>query len=109
MNRERIVSCPSVFNVVVSAGLHKEGLDSSFADEGSCNIDVRDAATITHTEFLQEYAYTKPVILRGITDNTEFRFLCSKPSLLKEYQDKIVRLSTANTHSYRKALVTVPS
>ncbi|KAK3525376.1 hypothetical protein QTP86_031251 [Hemibagrus guttatus] len=78
------------------------GLDSSLADEGSCNIDVRDATTTTHTQFLQEYAYTKPVILRGVTDNTKFQFLCSKPNLLREYRDKTVRLSTANTHSYRK-------
>ncbi|KAB5517633.1 hypothetical protein PHYPO_G00169420 [Pangasianodon hypophthalmus] len=78
------------------------GLDSSLADEGICNIDIRDATTITHTQFLQEYAYAKPVILRGVTDNTKFRFLCSKPSLLREYRDKTVRLSTANTHSYRK-------
>ncbi|KAF7686484.1 hypothetical protein HF521_015846 [Silurus meridionalis] len=49
-----------------------------------------DAATITHRQFLQEYAYSKPVILRGLTDNTKFRFLCSKQSLLKEYQDKTI-------------------
>ncbi|KAI4900796.1 hypothetical protein NFI96_026300, partial [Prochilodus magdalenae] len=78
------------------------GLDSSLGDEGDCNIEIRDVASITHTEFLQEYAYTRPVILRGVSDNTKFRFLCSKASLLREYRDKTVRLSTANTHSYRK-------
>uniref|UniRef100_A0A3Q4I1B1 Jumonji domain containing 8 n=1 Tax=Neolamprologus brichardi TaxID=32507 RepID=A0A3Q4I1B1_NEOBR len=48
------------------------------------------------------YAYSRPVILRGLTDNTKFRLLCSKWSLLREYGARRVRLSTANTYSYRK-------
>lgn len=78
------------------------GLDSKIEDEGECNIEIRDANSITHTEFIEEYAYAKPVILRGLTDNTKFRILCSKANLLREYAEKTVRLSTANTHSYRK-------
>ncbi|TRY97310.1 hypothetical protein DNTS_020595, partial [Danionella cerebrum] len=68
------------------------GLESSLEDEGQCNIEIRDA----------KYAYAKPVIIRGLTDNTKFRFLCSKSNLLREFSNKTVRLSTANTHSYRK-------
>lgn len=78
------------------------GLDSSIEDEGECNIEIRDVNSITHTEFIEEYAYAKPVILRGLTDNTKFRVQCSKANLLREYAEKTVRLSTANTHSYRK-------
>ncbi|MEQ2173295.1 hypothetical protein GOODEAATRI_030656, partial [Goodea atripinnis] len=48
------------------------------------------------------YAFSRPVVLRGLTDNTKFQRLCSKSSLLEKYGSLKVRLSTANTHSYRK-------
>lgn len=32
----------------------------------------------------------------------KFQFLCSKSSLLQQYGERMVRLSTANTYSYRK-------
>ncbi|XP_028842700.1 jmjC domain-containing protein 8-like [Denticeps clupeoides] len=79
-----------------------QGAEFSLKDEGPCNIDIRDLTSLTHGEFLQQYAYTRPLIIRGITDNTRFRFLCSRASLLSEYGDRTVRLSTANTHSYSK-------
>uniref|UniRef100_A0A3Q0SKR4 Jumonji domain containing 8 n=1 Tax=Amphilophus citrinellus TaxID=61819 RepID=A0A3Q0SKR4_AMPCI len=53
-------------------------------------------------EFTEVYAFSRPVIIRGLTDNTKFRLLCSKSSLLTEYGSRRVRLSTANTYSYRK-------
>lgn len=47
--------------------------------------------------------YTKRLLYKGIsTLFQKFRFLCSKASLLQEYGQRKVRLSTANTHSYRK-------
>lgn len=76
--------------------------DYRLNDEGPCNIDVLDGSSISHREFIERYAYSRPVILRGLTDNSKFRFLCSKSSLLEEYGDRRVRLSTANTYSYRK-------
>uniref|UniRef100_A0A8D2DQD5 Jumonji domain containing 8 n=1 Tax=Sciurus vulgaris TaxID=55149 RepID=A0A8D2DQD5_SCIVU len=48
------------------------------------------------------YAFVKPVILQGLTDNSRFRALCSRERLLTSFGDNIVRLSTANTYSYRK-------
>uniref|UniRef100_A0A1A8CFJ8 Jumonji domain containing 8 n=1 Tax=Nothobranchius kadleci TaxID=1051664 RepID=A0A1A8CFJ8_NOTKA len=71
-------------------------------DEGLCNIDVLEGSELSHQDFINRYAFSRPVILRGLTDNTKFRFLCSKPSLLAAYGSMKVRLSTANTHSYRK-------
>nr|XP_020443586.1 jmjC domain-containing protein 8 [Monopterus albus] len=71
-------------------------------DEGHCNADVLDSSSLSYHEFIERYAYNKPVIIRGLTDNTKFRLLCSKSSLLEEYGDRTVRLSTANTYSYRK-------
>ncbi|KAF3845891.1 hypothetical protein F7725_002969 [Dissostichus mawsoni] len=77
--------------------------DSGFRlqDEGDCNIDILDGFSLSH----QQYAYSRPVILRGLTDNTRFRSLCSKASLLEEYGARKVRLSTANTFSYRKVIL----
>ncbi|XP_034046092.1 jmjC domain-containing protein 8 [Thalassophryne amazonica] len=74
----------------------------SLHDEVPCNIDVVDASVLSHHQFIQHYGYNKPVIIRGLTDNSKFRLLCSKSDLLKKYGDWKVRLSTANTYSYRK-------
>ncbi|XP_040047027.2 jmjC domain-containing protein 8 [Gasterosteus aculeatus] len=79
-------------------------LNSEFRlqDEGLCNIDVLDGSSVSHQHFIERYAFRRPVILRHVTDNTRFRSLCSRSSLLEEYGERRVRLSTANTHSYRK-------
>nr|XP_057905590.1 jmjC domain-containing protein 8 isoform X2 [Doryrhamphus excisus] len=76
-----------------SQGLHHEG---------PCNIEVLDGSSLSLRGFLDRYAYSTPVVIRGVTDNTEFRSLCSKSTLLDEYGERKVRLSTANTHSYTK-------
>ncbi|XP_067088383.1 jmjC domain-containing protein 8 [Osmerus mordax] len=74
----------------------------SLTDDGSCNIDILDGVSLSYREFIDRYAYSKPVILRSVTDNMKFKFLCSKSNLLQEYGDRKVRLSTANTFSYKK-------
>ncbi|XP_012593299.2 jmjC domain-containing protein 8 isoform X3 [Microcebus murinus] len=48
------------------------------------------------------YAFLRPVILQGLTDNSKFRALCSRERLLASFGERVVRLSTANTYSYRK-------
>ncbi|XP_055991043.1 jmjC domain-containing protein 8 isoform X2 [Sorex fumeus] len=48
------------------------------------------------------YAFSRPVILAGRVDNSRFRALCSRERLLASFGDRVVRLSTANTYSYRK-------
>ncbi|XP_055220798.2 jmjC domain-containing protein 8 isoform X3 [Gorilla gorilla gorilla] len=48
------------------------------------------------------YAFVRPVILQGLTDNSRFRALCSRERLLASFGDRVVRLSTANTYSYHK-------
>ncbi|XP_067912440.1 jmjC domain-containing protein 8 isoform X6 [Heterodontus francisci] len=68
--------------------------------KGPCSVEVRDS--LTYSEFLHRYAYTKPVIIRGISQNEKFQALCSKQSLLQEFGNRLVRLSTANTYSYQK-------
>ncbi|KAM8825429.1 jmjC domain-containing protein 8 [Synchiropus picturatus] len=71
-------------------------------DEGPCNIDVLESSAISYGQFMHRYAYSGPVIIRGLTDNSEFRRWTSRNRLLKDFGDLRVRLSTANTFSYRK-------
>ncbi|XP_069066650.1 jmjC domain-containing protein 8 isoform X3 [Pleurodeles waltl] len=63
-------------------------------------------AILCHVDYLEVdggwYAFSRPVILQGITNNLGFQALCTKEMLLKEFGDRMVRLSTANTYSYEK-------
>ncbi|XP_075873100.1 jmjC domain-containing protein 8 [Nelusetta ayraudi] len=79
--------------------------ESRLQDEGPCTIDVWEATQLSYQQFTERYAYSRPVILRGLTDNTKFRSLCSKSKLLAAFGDRKVELSTANTFSYRKVRV----
>ncbi|KAG8539826.1 hypothetical protein GDO81_020300 [Engystomops pustulosus] len=74
---------------------------SPVQEEERCTVERRDGA-ITYSEFIEQYAYKRPVIIQGITDNSEFRSLCRREKLLQMYGDRSVRLSTANTYSYDK-------
>ena len=47
------------------------------ATPGPCNIDIRDN-TMTQQEFINEYAFTKPVIVRDSNNNDLFRALARK-------------------------------
>ncbi|XP_006005586.1 jmjC domain-containing protein 8 isoform X1 [Latimeria chalumnae] len=69
--------------------------------EGPCNVEVKNS-TLTYSEFIQKFAFSRPVVIRGITNNSEFQRLCSKRHLLEQHGDQMVRLSTANTYSYQK-------
>ncbi|KAM9745018.1 LOW QUALITY PROTEIN: jmjC domain-containing protein 8 [Menidia menidia] len=74
-------------------------------DEGFCSVDRLEAASLSQQQFLDRYAYSRPVIIRGLTDNTDFRLMCSRSNLLREFGSSKIRLSTANTFSYRKVEV----
>ncbi|XP_058510081.1 jmjC domain-containing protein 8 isoform X2 [Solea solea] len=76
--------------------------DVRLEDDSRCDVDVLDASSLSYQQFLERYAYSRPVVLRALTNNTNFRLLCSKWTLLQEYGGRTVRLSTANTYSYRK-------
>ncbi|XP_028616641.1 jmjC domain-containing protein 8 [Grammomys surdaster] len=83
-------------------GWKQSGLGTAAAvkEEERCTVERR--AHLTYSEFMQHYAFLKPVILQGLTDNSRFRALCSRENLLASFGDNIVRLSTANTYSYQK-------
>ncbi|XP_028904840.1 GATOR complex protein WDR24 isoform X2 [Ornithorhynchus anatinus] len=70
------------------------------AEEERCTVERR--VDLTFSEFVHRYAFSKPVILQGLTDNSLFRDLCSRDRLLAAFGERPVRLSTANTYSYQK-------
>ncbi|XP_061182388.1 uncharacterized protein LOC133190718 [Saccostrea echinata] len=77
------------------------------ANPGPCTVEVRKADSLSQEEFIQRYAYTKPVIIQHATDNSKFYRICEKDSMLEKYGSKKIRLSSANTHSYDKRDVTL--
>ncbi|XP_048465626.1 jmjC domain-containing protein 8 [Rhincodon typus] len=101
----RILLAVLLLAVGDAGGLQADGgwktdRSTQMIDQGPCNVELRDS--LTYSEFVHQYAYSKPVIIRGITTNEQFRALCSKQSLLQEFGNRLVRLSTANTYSYQK-------
>ncbi|NXE70366.1 JMJD8 protein, partial [Calcarius ornatus] len=70
-------------------------------EEPRCTVERADAS-LTYSLFLQRFAFSRPVILGGVTDNSAFRALCTREKLLAAFGPFPVRLSTANTYSYRK-------
>ncbi|XP_058893294.1 jmjC domain-containing protein 8 isoform X5 [Kogia breviceps] len=76
------------------------GTPAAVAEEERCTVERR--ADLSYAEFVQRYAFSRPVILQGLTDNSRFRDLCSRQRLLALFGDSVVRLSTANTYSYQK-------
>ncbi|KAK7502296.1 hypothetical protein BaRGS_00006249 [Batillaria attramentaria] len=81
--------------------------DKLLATPGPCTIEVRDAEDLTQEEFLSRYAFSQPVVIKGATDNSAFINDCKREVMLKKYGAKVIRLSSANTYSYRKVDVTL--
>ncbi|XP_075371051.1 jmjC domain-containing protein 8 isoform X1 [Mycteria americana] len=79
-------------------------LPGTVPEEERCTVERADAS-LTYSVFLQRFAFSRPVILRGVTDNSAFRALCTREKLLAAFGARPVRLSTANTYSYRKVAV----
>ena len=46
------------------------------------------------------YAYRTPLLIKTGNENSRFRSLCRKDSMLKNWGDAVVTLSSANTYSY---------
>ncbi|NXS23014.1 JMJD8 protein, partial [Mystacornis crossleyi] len=76
-------------------------LAGAVPEEPRCTVERADAS-LTYSLFLQRFAFSRPVILGGVTDNSAFRALCTREKLLAAFGPFPVRLSTANTYSYRK-------
>ncbi|CAH1794184.1 unnamed protein product, partial [Owenia fusiformis] len=74
------------------------------AHPGPCNVDTVDYS-LSQTDFMSIYATEKPFVIRGATHNEHFRTVSTKDIMLKEYGQRKVILSSANTHSYTKVEV----
>lgn len=79
--------------------------EDRIAQPGPCNIAVEDGS-LTQEEFIERYAYTAPVVIKGATDNKVFRSLTQRSALLEGYGHTTVRLSSANSYSYAKRDIT---
>ncbi|XP_054849636.1 jmjC domain-containing protein 8 [Eublepharis macularius] len=93
--------CSGVLGSLESDGGWLTSGHASLLEEDSCTVERRDAS-LTYSQFIEQYAFSRPVILQGITNNTEFQACCTKEKLSARFGDHLVRLSTANTYSYRK-------
>uniref|UniRef100_A0A1X7VSF6 JmjC domain-containing protein n=1 Tax=Amphimedon queenslandica TaxID=400682 RepID=A0A1X7VSF6_AMPQE len=76
---------------------------------GPCNIKRlnRNQDTLSQEEFVKKFAYNEPVILINVTDQTEFRMHSTREQLLSKYGNYSITVTTANTHSYPKAEMTL--
>ncbi|XP_056661722.1 jmjC domain-containing protein 8 isoform X4 [Monodelphis domestica] len=92
-----LIRCKS--GIPVSGGWELNG-HLALEEEDQCTVDRR--ANLTYTEFIHQYAFSRPVILQRFTNNSLFQDLCSKEKLLAEFGGFRIRLSTANTYSYQK-------
>lgn len=74
-------------------------------ENGPCNIPVL-TVPISKKEFLDKYAFTSPVIFRfseqEMSKNQKFQQKCQLDNLKKEFGDKYVTVSSANTYSYKR-------
>jgi len=75
-------------------------------DNGKCNIDRVDGNKLNQNEFVNEYAFTKPLIIENI-DNTEFQRLTTRSQILKDWTGVPIVLNSANTHSYKRVESTI--
>uniref|UniRef100_A0A674HDT4 Jumonji domain containing 8 n=2 Tax=Passeriformes TaxID=9126 RepID=A0A674HDT4_TAEGU len=87
--------------VPVPSGVSRCRLAGTVPEEPRCTVERADAS-LTYPLFLQRFAFSRPLILGGVTDNSAFRALCTREKLLAAFGPFPVRLSTANTYSYRK-------
>ncbi|XP_076033779.1 jmjC domain-containing protein 8-like [Oratosquilla oratoria] len=79
--------------------------EDRIAQPGPCNIEVVDKE-LSFKGFIDEFAFTKPVVLRHVTNNKKFKCLTKRSALLDRYGHTTVRLSSANSYSYDKRDIT---
>lgn len=87
------------FNAAVFALVLTRAFFVMSTESSPCNIDRRNNLTVK--EFVAHYRDRKPVIVRGVTDNSRTRSLTEKNILLKRLGSSVLRLSTANSYTGR--------
>jgi len=86
----------------VSEGGWKTYVDDVLVHPGICNIPIVDGQSLTNREFLKQFAYERPFVLRDATDNILFRALSRRDQIIQDWGHTKVTLSAANTYSYEK-------
>ncbi|XP_043349469.1 jmjC domain-containing protein 8 isoform X3 [Dermochelys coriacea] len=76
-------------------------------EEDHCTVEKRDAS-LTYSQFIDQYAFSRPVVIQGITDNSEFQALCTRNKLLAEFGDRLWMYHSRNTWSTCWSLRTWP-
>lgn len=74
-------------------------------DAGPCHLPILDGRTLTNADFLRNYAYQRPFVVRDATNQNTFRALCQRERILADWGDSQVVLSAANSYSYDKRTV----
>ena len=74
-------------------------------EAGPCHLPILDGRTLTNADFLRDYAYQRPFVVRDATNQNTFRALCQRERILADWGDSKVVLSSANSYSYDKRTV----
>lgn len=83
-----------------------QGRDTA-SGECVCTIERREG--LSTSEFLEQYSGKRPVIISGLTDNTNFARAAAPEALRAAHGHREVILSTSNTYSYDKVRMTLSS
>jgi hypothetical protein len=112
-----LTSKPSIEENLYDDDKYLENLDSIFSSnqdrtifnriikEEICNIPVESFEILTQEDFILKYAFSQPVVFRRSDQsnrNKLFEEKCQLDNLLKNFGNKPVTVSSANTHSYKR-------
>lgn len=73
--------------------------------QNNCTIERVDGTQLGQDDFLRNYAYSKPLIITNIFDNSKKSYF-QKSNLLANWSNFPVVLASANTYSYSKVETT---
>lgn len=93
----------------ISEGEWLTYVEDILVSPGPCNIPIIDGQSFTNQQFLKEFAYKHPFVLRDASNNNLFRALCRKNQIIQDWGHTTVVLSAANSFSYEKRKITFKS
>ncbi|KAI1713465.1 jmjC domain-containing protein 8 [Ditylenchus destructor] len=79
----------------------KAANETQYGMEGPCDIERVDGKRLSQEQFLERYAFSKPVIITNI-ENDKFQRRCRKEEMLEEWKNAPITLNSANTYSYAR-------
>jgi uncharacterized protein YdcH (DUF465 family) len=92
--------------ILISLATFECKLKVNIEDDGLCNLPIEYLDNPpSQEEFLEKYAFKQPVVFRRAKHsnrNALFEKKCQLDNMVREYGDKYVTVSTANTYSYKR-------